>query len=267
MGVAPAIWRTRPATPEQALAAAVLAQAYYDMFATGSGQGCVDAPTDDAMRFLTATHGTAAKWRNKWCDFLGLDGDLLAVRVRAMLDGEIDAAGDPHLAKRIAYARARWARLPKSPQQNPTPEPKPSAKGSPSPKAPPQRLPPIKPAPRRIEPKDITIKIDDDPFFISSAGHIRASRRWNDGETSRLLGPLPSLRTKSGQALWTITQVSRSGQNALRILDPNPDALVETLRAALPTCEIVWTSNGQRLPEYQPNAGLRLYLKQLAKAA
>lgn len=260
MGVAPAIWRTRPATPEQALAAAVISQAYVDMFSTISGQGWVDAAADEAMNFLTTRHGTAAKWRNRWCDFLGMDGDLLAARVRAMLDGEIDPAGDPHLTKRIEHARARWARLPKAPEPKPAPEPKASAKVAPTPL--PQRLPTIKPAPRRIEPEDVDVSMVDDPFYPAEAGHMRASRRWDDGETSRYLGPLPSLRTPVGQALWTITQVSRSGQNALRVLADDPHGLVETLRAALPSCEIVWTANGQRLPEYQRNAGLRLYLKE-----
>lgn len=44
-------------------------------------------------------------------------------------------------------------------------------------------------------------------------------------------------------------------------------SLIDALRAALPTCDVEWTSQANRLPNYQPNVGLRVYLKQLARDA
>lgn len=237
MPIIPPIWRTRPTTPEQALAAAILAQAYSDMFATDNrDKQAVDTIAVSAMRYLTDRHGLSAQWRNRWCDALDLDGDMLATRVRMILDGQVDLPGEP----RLAVARARWARI----SQRPAPKPK--------------------PAPPAVNPDALTIP--DDPFYVSGSGHIRASRRWKDGEVSRFLGPLPSLHTKAGQALWAITQTGRVGHNTISFLG-HPDQVIADLRQALPNCDLCWTSQGKRLPAYQPNAGLRLYLKQLVKAA
>jgi len=252
MGVAPAIWRTRPSTPEQHLAAAILAQAFSDMLGGAANQSetrdTVDTIALTAMRYLTDRHGQSAHWRNKWCDFLDQDGDMLATRVRMILGGKIDPPGDERFATRLAIARDRWARI----SQWPAPLDKP------------KRLPTIKTAPTPHATIDLTIP--DDPFYVSGSSHIRASRPWKDGEVSRFVGPLPPLHTKAGQALWAITQTGRVGHNTISFLG-HPDQVIADLRTALPTCEICWTSQGKRLPEYQPNAGLRLYLKQLAQAA
>jgi hypothetical protein len=263
-------------TPEVKLAAAILAQAFSDMIATATDSTFRSAETAEtaavsAIRFLTDRAGTSAQWRNLWCAAINLDGDRLAARVRRLLDGEIEPTaemrGRAHISafdKGIARARERWARIkPAAPTA-----PKASSSRPPTIKrSAPLRPAPTPPAPRRIEPEDVVVTVVDDPLFVSSSGHLRASRQWNDGETSRFLGPLPSLRTPVGQALWTVTQSSRAGLNSLTFLAKDPHAFVETLRAALPNVEIDWTVKGQRLSKYQPNAGLRLYLKQLAKAA
>lgn len=44
-------------------------------------------------------------------------------------------------------------------------------------------------------------------------------------------------------------------------------SLIDALHTALPACEIGWIVRGKRPPGYQLNAGLRVYLKQSAKAA
>lgn len=255
MGVIPPIWRTRPATPEQRLAAAVLAQAYADMFggapSLGEPRGTVDTLAITAIRYLTDRHGLSAQWRNQWCSYLDLDGDILAERVRMILDGQLDPPGD---AARLAIGRDRWARM----SHRPPPKDKP-------PLTPPAA---IDPHADPIIPDDPDgLIIPDDPFYVSGSGHIRASRQWRDGEVSRFLGPLPPVRGHLGDALWKITQAHRAGAHALHEIRGDGPSLIDALRAALPTCEIRWTSQGNRLPEYQPNAGLRVYLKQLAKAA
>lgn len=233
-------------TPEQRLAAAILAQTFSDMFLTDSREiESVDTVAVQAMRYMTDRHGQSAYWRNKWCSYFDLDGDTLATRVRMILDGQADPPGyDARFAQRLERARDRWARITRVPPSIPKRLPKPD--------------PPL-------DPQDIDMQIPDDPFFVTQAGHIRASRRWSDGETSRFLGPLPSIHSKVGEALWTITQVQRAGANALEQIEGL--SLIDALRAALPACEIGWTVRGNRLAEYQPNAGLRVYLKQLAKAA
>lgn len=249
MSVIPPIWRTRPTTPEQHLAAAILAQAFGDMFGGAATSSetvtTVDRNAIAAMRFMTDRHGHSAQWRNRWCDFLDLDGDILATRVRMILDGQLDP--DDRFASRLANARDRWARIARTPVSDN------------------KRLPTIKPAPT-IDPDAIDLIVPDDPFFVAGAGHIRASRRWKDGEVSRFLGPLPPINSPLGQALWEITQAHRVGLHTVSFLG-DPDQVIADLRKALPTCEIGWTSQGKRLPAYQPKAGLRLHLKQLAKAA
>lgn len=217
MPIIPPIWRTRPTTPEQHLAAAILAQAFSDMFGSVANQSetrnTVDTNAVTAMRYLTDRHGQSAHWRNKWCDFLDLDGDLLATRIRMILDGQ---ANPPVDAPRLAIARDRWARI----SQRPAPKPK--------------------PAPPAINPDALTIP--DDPFYVSGSGHIRASRQWKDGEVSRFLGPLPPIRSHLGDALWKITQAHRAGAHALHEISGDGPALIDSLRKALPTCEIGWTS-------------------------
>jgi hypothetical protein len=266
MPIIPAIWRTRPTTPEQRLAAAILAQAFTDMFATDNREKqAVDTVAVSAMRYLTARHGHSAQWRNQWCDCLDLDGDMLATRVRMILEGQLDLPGEP----RLAVARDRWARITQRPAPSDTPKRLPTIKPAPKPPSPkkPNPVPLSKPAPPpTIDPEHLVLTVPDDAFYLATAGHVCASRRWKDGETSRFLGPLPSLHTKVGQALWAITQISRVGHNTLSFIGDR-DQVIADLRDAFPNCDLYWTSKGKRLPTYQPNAGLRLYLKQLAKAA
>ena len=254
MPVMPPIWRSRAATPEQRLAAAILSQAFTDIFLPD----CDDA--NASLHFLTTGYGPSARWRNQLCSYLDLDGDQLAARVRSILDGDADPPGyDTRFSKHLDVARNRWA----------------SASQALTPPTTTTRLPRIRPptpaptvAPTAtLEPQDIDLAIPDDAFYVSGTGHIRASRQWRDGETSRFLGPLPSRHTKIGEAIWVITQAHRSGFNALGHLATDSHTLVQTLRDALPSCDVIWAKNGNRLTEHQPNAGLRLYLKQPPKAA
>lgn len=243
--------------PQARLVIAILAQAVQDAFGPISNQ----TPTQkrglrhEAIDFLTAAAGSKAGWRRLYCSLAGIDADVFRESVIAILEGRRSVVlpyARKTYAEGLTEARDIWGNL--RPRPNRTP---------------PQRLPTIRPTPRLPAPLPSlgALVIPDDPCYPSRAGHICTSRRWHDGETSRYLGPLPSLHTPIGQALWAITQVSRSGYNALKNIADDPHDLVQRLQLALPTCDAIWTSKGNRLPEYQPNAGLRLYLKQLPKVA
>ncbi|MCA0205154.1 MAG: hypothetical protein LCH92_12485 [Proteobacteria bacterium] len=121
-------------TPEQRLIAAILIGAYRDVLTdieSRSESWADSAPVqqndvDRAIRFLTDRSGPAARLRNHYCDLVGIDGDVLAERMRRMLDGDLPM---PHIAyevpsnpesrkralarhaERVAYARARWFHL------------------------------------------------------------------------------------------------------------------------------------------------------------
>ncbi|KQB15292.1 hypothetical protein H9N28_03390 [Rhodobacter capsulatus] len=257
-------------TPEVKLAAAILAQAFSDMTTTDSRDGeSADTAAVAAIRFLTDRAGTSAQWRNLWCAAVNLDGDRFAARVRKLLDGEIEPTvemrGRAHISafdKGIARARERWARIkPAAPKAPPTPARPPTIK-RPSP-------PPAAPVTRpTIEPEDVDLRhVPDDPFFVSQSGHVVASRPWSDGERSRILGPLPPFHSKAGQLIWQISQRSRSGKSAIETLGHTTDAAIRMVKDTLPQCDVLWSAKGERLPDYQLNAGLRLYLKQLPKAA
>lgn len=255
-------------TPEVRLAAAILAQAFSDMTTTDA-RATADTDACAAIRFLTDRAGTSAQWRNLWCAAVNIDGDRVAARVRKLLDGEIEPTDEMRgraqinaFDKGIARARERWARMkPDTPKASQTPARPPTIKRPTPPSA--------APVPRRtIEPEDVDLRhIPDDPFFVSQSGHVVASRSWSDGERSRILGPLPPFHSKAGQLIWQITQRSRSGKNAIEILGITADAAIQVLKGTLPQCDVLWSAKGERLPEYQLNAGLRLYLKQLPKAA
>jgi hypothetical protein len=257
-------------TPEVKLAAAILAQAFSDMTTTDA-RDTADTDACAAIRFLTDRAGTSAQWRNLWCAAVNIDGDRIAARVRKLLDGEIEPTaemrGRVHISafeKGIARARERWARMkPAAPKTSLTPARLPSIKRPPLPPAAPP--PVIRPT---IEPEDVDLRhIPDDPFFVSQSGHVVASRSWSDGERSRILGPLPPFNSKAGQLIWQISQRSRSGKNAIETLGMAADAAIQMLKDTLPQCDVLWSTKGERLPDYQLNAGLRLYLKQLPKAA
>ena len=245
---------------------AIFAQAIHDLF--GALTGYTPAQKlhhrHEAMVFLTASSGMWYAQRKHYGEVAGIDPDTLRLSIIAILEGHRDPSlpnDKGNNADGLAEARALWA----SQRNRPAPPAVRKAKPLPTLKTRPVARPVAVPSAPLPPPGSLVIP--DDPFYPSRAGHICASRRWHDGETSRYLGPLPSLNTKAGQALWAITKVARSGYSALRVLADDPHALVDTLRDALPNCEIDWTSNGERFSEYQQNAGLRVYLKQLANAA
>ena len=236
--------------PEKALVTAIISQALNDLF--NPDYLVTPAERDQALALLTDHHGEWAEARRDLCHVTDYDPDILRERVIAILTGKeppailVETRPDKK-ARCLQEARALWAN--RKPRFVTTP------------------LPTIKPAPPAIDPADIDVIIPDDPFFVSGTGHIRASRRWKDGEVSRFLGPLPPIHSHLGEALWVITQAHRAGAHSLHEIGGDGPALIDALRKALPTCEICWSSQGQRLPDYRPAAGLRVYLKQLAKAA
>lgn len=258
-------------TPERRLAAAIVAQAFSDMSATDTRDGeSSDTIATQAIRFMTDRAGNAAQWRNRWCSYLDLDGDVLAARVRGILDGEIDATDAMRGLARVALfeqgiarARERWARLrPTVPEASSTPARLPSIKRPPPH---PVATPVIRPS---IEPADVDLRhIPDDPFYVCGSGHLVASRPWSDGEVSRILGPLPPIHSKTGDLLWTFCQQYRNGKNALYNLGITADAAILALEAALPRCRVMWSSRGEKLTDHRSNAALRLYLKEPALAA
>lgn len=235
------------------------------MFGAASNEGGTRDASDtiavSAMRYLTTRHGHSAEWHNRWCDCLNLDGDMLATRVRMILDGQVDLPGE----SRLGIARERWARISQRHAPSDTPKRLPTIKPAPKPPSP-QKTNPVPLSKPTIDPEHLVLTVPDDAFYLATAGHVCASRRWKDGETSRFLGPLPSVHTKVGQALWAITQISRVGHNTLSFIGDRNQVIAD-LRDAFPNCDLCWTSKGKRLPAHQPNAGLRLYLKQLARAA
>lgn len=120
-----------PQTPESALVTAILMQAYRDLFiaikADGSSTFTTQAEQDQAISFLTDSAGSRARNRNALCSLIGWDGDALAKRIRAMMDGADfpPPTSDPtpvtmtrhrHAVERI---RARWHHL-KSPPPRPS---------------------------------------------------------------------------------------------------------------------------------------------------
>ncbi|MGH1416651.1 MAG: hypothetical protein ACRBB0_24390 [Pelagimonas sp.] len=80
-----------PQTPESALVTAILMQAYRDLFIAtktdGSSTFTTQAEQDQAISFLTDSTGSLARNRNALCSLIGWDGDVLAERIRAMMDG------------------------------------------------------------------------------------------------------------------------------------------------------------------------------------
>lgn len=83
----------RNSAPEQKLAAAIIAQAFNDMSGSQSKVESAASQAENdarsAILFLTARYGDNARWRNELCGYLDLDGDVLAERVRKILDGDI----------------------------------------------------------------------------------------------------------------------------------------------------------------------------------
>lgn len=245
---------------ERRLWGAIVAQVINDLFNPGSL--VTPASRRRAMSWLTTAHGDLARDRVITCTFAGVDGDFLRKRIIAILDGTaaIDLVPGVRSGETaLAEARAMWRDQHLPPTKRPAPEP--TARNDRIPQ------PTIKTLPVAVvrEPRP-TSASEGDPFFIAPPGHIRASRPWKDGEVSALLGPLPTWHSNLGKTLWAITQKSRAGQNALKYFGER-DSLVRELSNALPTCEVSWFSNGERLPAHKLGAALRVYPKQAAQAA
>lgn len=245
---------------ERRLWAAVVAQVVRDLFLPDAL--VTQASRRRAMSWLTTAHGDLARDRQISCTFAGIDGDALRNRVVAILDDKATIELVPGVRSgetALAEARAMWRDQHLPPTRRPAPEP--TARNDRIPQ------PTIKTLPvavvREARP---TSASEGDPFFVAPLEHIRASRSWKDGEVSALLGPLPPWHSNLGKTLWAITQKSRVGQNAL-IYFGERDVLVRELSDALPTCEVCWFANGERLPAHKLGAALRVYPKQAALAA
>lgn len=271
-------------TDERRLWTAIVAQVVRELFSPDS----LLTPTDRsrALRWLTEPSGDLARDRRIACAFAGQDGDVLRERVISILNGAPPPPfesfrGARNLAVTVEEARAMWRAQAIQPVPKPrlTPKPiHPAPVPKPAQPAPSKRrltaVPPSEVAPKPRTPPTVQpmpddtapLTIPDDPFFPTLGKHMRASRPWIDGEVSRFLGPLPSFHSKVGRVLWEITQQSSVGRNAVSIIG-DVDALIAELAAALPTCDVCWTAKGERFATYRPNAALRLYLKQAARAA
>lgn len=123
----------RNSTPEQRLVASIIAQAFNDMCGSASKDTSSHATASQiearsAMHFLTSHAGEFARWRNDLCGFLYLDGDVLAERIRMILDGDLPwpdgrtecgsvadrerrARGSQEVEKKAARARELWRHL------------------------------------------------------------------------------------------------------------------------------------------------------------
>lgn len=245
---------------ERRLWGAIVAQVINDLFNPGSL--VTPASRRRAMSWLTTAHGDLARDRVITCTFAGIDGDALRNRVVAILDGRaaIDLVPGVRSGETaLAEARAMWRDQHLPPTKRPAPET--AARNDCIPQ------PTIKTLPAAVVPEPKPIPADEgDPFYVCPAGHIRASRSWRDGEVSTLLGPLPARHSNLGQALWAITQSARVGWNLLSYICDTA-TVVQALSDALPTCDVCWFANGERLPAHRLGAALRVYPKQAAQAA
>ena len=81
-----------PSIPEERLVTAIIMQAYRDLFTpvrdSASPSIVTQSDQDQAISFLTDSHGRFARRRNSLCSLIGWDGDVLAERIRVMMDGE-----------------------------------------------------------------------------------------------------------------------------------------------------------------------------------
>lgn len=78
-------------SPESAFVTAIIMQAYRDLFVNVNTNNAQSFTTrvdqDKAISFLTDTHGRFAAHRNHLCSLIGWDGNVLAARIRRMMDG------------------------------------------------------------------------------------------------------------------------------------------------------------------------------------
>lgn len=119
-----------PQTPEEAFVTAIIMQAYRDLFVSIRNESNASFTTqsdqDQVITFLTDKAGAMARHRNSLCSLIGWDGDVLAARLRAMMEGDIfphpsseskPAARAQHEAA-VERLRRRWRDL-KSPPKRP----------------------------------------------------------------------------------------------------------------------------------------------------
>ena len=118
-------------TPEAALVTAILMQAYRDLFVSvrteSNASFTTQSDQDQAITFLTDHAGAMARHRNALCALIGWDGNVLAARVRAMMDGNTFPPPTPDAtpatlerhATAVVRLRQRWQDL-KSPPKRPS---------------------------------------------------------------------------------------------------------------------------------------------------
>lgn len=119
-----------PQTPEEAFVTSIIMQAYRDLFVSIRNESNASFTTqsdqDQAITFLTDRSGSLARHRNDLCSLIGWDGDVLAARVRAMLESGDFAPPTPDANQAtlerytVAFGRVRrrWRDL-KSPPKRP----------------------------------------------------------------------------------------------------------------------------------------------------
>ncbi|MCR9125455.1 MAG: hypothetical protein NXH82_04960 [Rhodobacteraceae bacterium] len=112
-----------PQTPEAALVTAILMQAYRDLFVSvrteSNASFTTQSDQDQAITFLTDQAGATARHRNALCALIGWDGNVLAARVRAMMDGNTFPPPTPDAtpatlernAAAVVRLRQRWQHL------------------------------------------------------------------------------------------------------------------------------------------------------------
>ena len=121
-----------PQSPEAALVTAIIMQAYRDLFVIAKPDTnttfTTQAEQDQAIAFLTDRRGKLALWRNHYCSLIGWDGNVLAERVRRMMEGAdfpMPTDRTPAAQKRHAQAvetfRARWLHLKNTPSKRALP--------------------------------------------------------------------------------------------------------------------------------------------------
>lgn len=112
-----------PQTPEATLVTAIIMQAYRDLFVSvrqeSNASFTTQSDQDQAITFLTDRTGAFARHRNDLCSLIGWDGDVLAARLRGMMEGDDfpHPSTDPKPAARAQHEaaveriRRRWQDL------------------------------------------------------------------------------------------------------------------------------------------------------------
>lgn len=102
-----------PYTPEAALVTAIIMQAYRDLFVTIKSDANTSLASqtdqDKAIAFLTDNMGRWAQHRNHLCWLIGLDGNVLAERVRRMMQG--GPFPDPYASSNAAVLASHAAAI------------------------------------------------------------------------------------------------------------------------------------------------------------